>query len=36
MDMNELYEQRLQRVDDVMSRKIPDRVPVIPSMSTWM
>ena len=36
MDVNTLYEQRLQRFDDVMSRKIPDRVPVIPNTNTWM
>lgn len=36
MNMNELYEQRLQRFDDVMCRKIPDRVPIIPNMNTWM
>ncbi len=36
MDVSALYEQRLQRFDDVMSRKIPDRVPVIPNMNTWM
>ena len=36
MDVSALYEERLQRFDDVMSRKIPDRVPVIPNMNTWM
>lgn len=36
MDMNELYEQRIRRFDDVMSRKLPDRVPVVPNMNTWM
>jgi len=36
MTTNELYEQRLQRFDDVMSRKLPDRVPIIPNMNTWM
>ena len=36
MDVSALYEERLQRFDDEMSRKIPDRVPVIPNMNTWM
>ncbi len=36
MDVSALYEERLQRFDDVMSRRIPDRVPVIPNMNTWM
>ena len=36
MNANDLYEQRLQRFDDVMSRRIPDRVPIIPNMNTWM
>ena len=36
MEIKELYEQRLQRFDDTLSRKIPDRVPVIPNMGTWM
>ena len=36
MDMNELYEQRIRRFDDVMNRKLPDRVPVVPNMNTWM
>lgn len=36
MDMNELYEQRIRRFDDVMNRRLPDRVPVIPNMNTWM
>lgn len=36
MNTTELYEQRMKRFDDVMSRKIPDRVPIIPNMNTWM
>ncbi len=36
MDMKQLYEQRLARFDDVMNRRIPDRVPIIPNMGTWM
>ena len=36
MNANDLYEQRLQRFDDVMIRRIPDRVPIIPNMNTWM
>ena len=36
MDAQALYEARLQRFDDVMSRKIPDRVPVMPQINTWM
>lgn len=36
MTTTELYEQRLQRFDDVLSRRIPDRVPIIPNMNTWM
>lgn len=36
MNPSELYEQRLQRFDDVLSHKLPDRVPIIPNMNTWM
>lgn len=36
MNTNELYEQRIQRFDDVMCRKIPDRVPIVPNMNAWM
>lgn len=36
MGAKELYEQRLKRFDDVLSRRIPDRVPIIPNMNTWM
>ncbi|MDO4275587.1 MAG: uroporphyrinogen decarboxylase family protein [Eubacteriales bacterium] len=36
MNASELYEQRLTRFDDVLSRKLPDRVPIIPNMNTWM
>lgn len=36
MDVKKLYEERLQRFDDVMCRRRPDRVPIIPNMGTWM
>lgn len=36
MDTKKLYEERLGRFDDVMCRRLPDRVPVIPNMGTWM
>lgn len=36
MNVAELYEQRLQRFDTVLNRNIPDRVPIIPNMNTWM
>lgn len=36
MDMKQVYEQRLARFDDVMNRRIPDRVPIIPNVGTWM
>lgn len=31
-----IYEQRLKRFDDVLSHRIPDRVPVIPNVDTWI
>ena len=36
MNTEKLYEQRLTRFDDVLSRRIPDRVPIIPNMNTLM
>ena len=36
MDPKTLYEERLNRFDDVMSGRIPDRVPAIGNITTWM
>lgn len=30
------YDERLTRLDDVLSHRIPDRVPVVPNMDTWI
>lgn len=36
MSKKELYDERLKRFCDVMSGQIPDRVPVLPNIETWM
>ena len=36
MDPKALYAERSKRFEDVMNRRIPDRVPVIGNITTWM
>ena len=36
MDTKALYRERIGRFDAVMNKRIPDRVPIIPNMGTWM
>lgn len=36
MDAKALYQERIGRFDAAMRREIPDRVPIVPNMGTWM
>ncbi|MDO4275588.1 MAG: uroporphyrinogen decarboxylase family protein [Eubacteriales bacterium] len=36
VNIQNIYKGRLKRFDDVLSRRVPDRVPVIPNVDTWI
>jgi uroporphyrinogen-III decarboxylase len=36
MNSSDIYNEKLQRINDVVNRKIPDRVPVVPNAETYV